>query len=78
MFAGGRPRGCQDNDSKRRGVGERHEPLALPAIGQTTIGRAAAMAQPQTGAARDFATAGLVWVGIGIVRSLFQRRTPVK
>jgi membrane protein len=57
---------------------ERHEPLALPAIGQTTVGRAAAMAQPQTRAARDFATAGLVWVGIGIVRSLFQRRTPVK
>jgi len=64
--------------SQHGGAGERHEALALPAIGQTTIGRAAPMAQPKTGAARDFATAGLVWVGIGIVRSLFQRRTPVK
>jgi membrane protein len=64
--------------SERRAASERHAPLALPAIGQTTIGQAAAMAQPKTGAARDFATAGLVWVGIGIVRSLFGRRTPVR
>ncbi|MCU1381429.1 MAG: hypothetical protein JWL71_126, partial [Acidobacteria bacterium] len=55
-----------------------HAPLALPAIGQTTIGHTVARQAVQTGAARDFATAGLVWVGIGIVRSLFQRRTPVK
>ena len=28
--------------------------------------------------AQDFATAGVVWIGFGIVRSLLRRRTPVE
>jgi membrane protein len=54
-----------------------HPQLALPAIGQTAMGQTA-MQQTAPAGARDFATAGVVWLGFGIVRSLFQRRTPVK
>ena len=45
--------------------------LLLPA-------HAAAMETTTPRPARDFATAGLVWIGYGIVRSLFRRRTPVE
>jgi len=34
--------------------------------------------RPVKAGVRDFATAAVVWFGFGIVRSFFQRRTPVK
>lgn len=38
----------------------------------------AAFEQTKPRPGHDFATAGLVWIGFGIVRSLFRRRTPVE
>ena len=46
-------------------------PLLLPA-------HVAAMEERKPRPAHDFATAGLFWIGVGIVRSLFRRRTPVQ
>jgi membrane protein len=45
--------------------------LLLPA-------HAAAFEQTKPRPAHDFATAGIVWIGFGIVRSLFRRRTQVE
>ena len=50
---------------------ERPPRLLLPA-------HAATMDETKPRAARDFATAGLVWIGFGVVRSFFRRRTPVQ
>jgi membrane protein len=38
----------------------------------------AALEETQARPVHDFATAGLVWIGFGVVRSLFRRRTPVE